>query len=109
MCDSLNQLGDEAITIKNSKGFSTIVPQDWDTNPDKIVARIALIQSEASEMVEAFNKEHNKTHFIEEGIDVIIRTIEILRGLDADIDKELDLKMEKNRSRPAKHGDKLIN
>lgn len=47
-------------------------------------------------------------NFIEEGIDVLIQTLELLKGLGANIDEQLRKKMEYNRNRPPRHGGKRI-
>jgi NTP pyrophosphatase (non-canonical NTP hydrolase) len=105
----LNEVADEALRIKHEKWFAVVTPDDIETNPERIIAQIALIHSEASEMLEAYNKERNLDHFQEEGIDVIIRTLELLRGVGTDIPAVLMAKMAKNQDRPPRHGNKRIN
>jgi len=88
-----------------SKGF-------W-TEPemmDKYVAKLALISSEVTEVLEALRKNQGKNKVTEEFADIIIRTLDLYAvlvdaGLAADgLDEVLELKAEANKARPALHG-----
>lgn len=108
---SLNKIGKECVQISIDNGWNPttdIVYEDLGHLRHYLGAKIALIHSEASEMLEAL-REKDMENLFEEGIDVIIRTLEFLscfRGID--IDKELRKKMDYNKTRPQRHGGKLI-
>lgn len=77
---------------------------------DKVAAKIALIHSEGTEVLEALRKNHGVEAVTEEIVDILIRTLDLhdwLVGLGLatdNIDSILHSKMEKNESRPPKHG-----
>lgn len=105
----INTLAKECVEIDRLKGFSLgydIV--DIEKHKWFLVAGIAGIHSEVSEMYEAL-RENDSTQMIKEGIDIIIRTLNFLSCLkDVDIDKELRKKMEINKERSYMHGDKIL-
>lgn len=105
----INKIGKECIKTAREHGFS---PNEDIDNIEKnkwyLASKLALIHSEISEMLEAI-REDNWNNMIEEGIDVIIRTLEYLSCLkDVNIEEELYKKMEINKNRKFKHGNKLI-
>lgn len=77
---------------------------------DKVVAKIALIHSECTEVLEALRKGQGKVAVTEEVSDILIRTLDLhdwMVELDLatdDLDARMNAKMLKNESRPAKHG-----
>lgn len=71
-----------------------------------LASRLMLIVSEVSEALEALRK-GDIDNFEEELADVIIRTCDLAGGLDIDLEAELRDKIEKNNSRPYKHGKKF--
>lgn len=73
----------------------------------KIPAKLALVGSEVSEALEAF-RNRDFDNFKEELADVAIRLFGIARGLDIDLLQEILSKMEKNKTREVKHGDKVL-
>jgi NTP pyrophosphatase (non-canonical NTP hydrolase) len=89
-----------------NKGF-------WDTTVDAnfILAKLCLIHSEISEIMEAYRKQHGPAAIEEEFADVFIRLYDLLVGLAEsgvvttyDIDEIIRKKMVHNMTRPAKHG-----
>lgn len=87
-----------------SKGF-------WDTavTPDFVLAKLALVHSELSEILEAYRKEQGIDKVTEEFADVLIRLLDLWAGLHElglvlDIDDAIAYKTELNKSRPHKHG-----
>ncbi|NVM38391.1 MAG: hypothetical protein HWN81_22540 [Candidatus Lokiarchaeota archaeon] len=105
--EPLNQLAEEAIEIKKNHGFPIV--NDFKSEEQKFLigTKLAGIHAEVSEMYEA-HRVADFENFIEEGIDVLIQTLELLRGLGANIDIELRKKMEYNLNRPPRHGGKRI-
>ena len=84
----------------------------WDgpKNFDVVGNKIALIHSEATEVLEAFRKNKGSQSIVEEMSDILIRTLDLYAamrnaGLVTDsLDEILSNKMNKNRSRPKRHG-----
>jgi len=108
---SLNELGRECVEISQNSGWNPIINMSKDTLGDLkhyISTKIALIHSELSEMLEAL-REKNIEGIYEEGVDVLIRTLELLYCFkDCDIDKEFRKKMDYNKTREYRHGGKII-
>ena len=107
--NTLNRIARECWLTSKRNGFSPHENID-DISEYKyyLSTKIALIHSEASEMLEAI-RINDFDNMIEEGIDVIIRTLEYLSCLkDVDIDKQLKKKMNKNNKRTFMHGGKLL-
>lgn len=77
---------------------------------DKVAAKIALVHSEATEVLEALRKNQGRDKVTEEIADILIRTLDLHDWLidlglaTDDLDDTMNLKMEKNESRPPKHG-----
>lgn len=65
--------------------------------------RLMLITEEVSEAHEALRKKDYE-NFKEELGDIVLRVSDLAGGLDIDLEEELKKKMEKNKSRPYKHG-----
>ena len=66
---------------------------------------LALCHSELSEALEA-HRDDDKTHFVEEMADIVIRVLHICGDLKIDLTKAINDKMLKNMNRPIKHGRK---
>ena len=84
----------------------------WDGNytHDKVGNKLALVHSEVTEVLEAIRKSHGSEKVVEEMADVIIRLLDVyaaMRNEEAvlhSLDEILHKKMEKNKTRPALHG-----
>lgn len=109
MSKSLNELRDEAHSIACSKGFA-------DAN---VPERIALMHSELSEALEDHRKgkapwdewkeDSGKPCGVPSEIaDVIIRALDFCGAFRIDIERVVEEKMAYNRTRPHKHGGKVI-
>lgn len=83
--------------------------------PDKvddifITKQLMMIVSETVEVMEAIRKDKGKQEVAEEMADIIIRTLDLYRGLrdngyvDTDLQPTVNRKAEKNKSRPERHG-----
>lgn len=66
---------------------------------------LCLIHSEISEALES-HREDDWDGFKEEIADVLIRIFDMCAAFDIDIESELRRKMDINRDRPYRHGDK---
>lgn len=103
--DEYDALGAEIHAINVEKGF-------WGDPEvlDKYVAKMALVHSEVTEILEALRKSQGPEAVTDECADVIIRLLDLhsvmvesghaTPGLKA----ALDRKVAKNRARPPKHG-----
>ena len=102
-----DRLGAEIHPVNVDKGF-------W-AEPvmmDKYAAKLALIHSEVTEVLEALRKSQGTDKVTEEFADILIRTFDLYWTLveDGEADPELAGvmldKMETNKNRPAKHGNR---
>lgn len=73
-----------------------------------ISQKIALVMAECGEALEAMRKDNygleKKDSFEDEIADTIIRLCDLCGELNIDIEKQIQWKLEHNKSRPAKHG-----
>ena len=99
MNDYLNKLSREALEIAQEHGFYL---DDFD-----LVKQMAMLHTEVSEAVEAL-RVGDTDAFAEELADVIIRCAGSAAWAKIDLQGAVDAKMEKNRTRPYKHGGKLF-
>jgi NTP pyrophosphatase (non-canonical NTP hydrolase) len=90
-----------------SKGFY----DSWQGTPEDILAKLALIHSEVSEILEAYRKSKGKEAILEEFADVFIRCYDLIVALynhdiidTYDIDAMIRQKMAVNAGRSVKHG-----
>ena len=107
MLDPFDELADEIHPTNVDKGF-------W-VDPvmmDKYVAKLALIHSEVTEVLEALRKSQGTDKVTEEFADILIRTFDLYGKLvkDGEADPHLfevmKKKMEANKNRPPKHGNR---
>lgn len=89
-----------------SKGF-------WKGNIDVnfVLAKLCLIHSEVSEMMEAVRKEQGTEKILDEAADIVIRLEDLIEGMyysgwiyNNDLDGAIAAKMATNKDRPALHG-----
>ena len=74
--------------------------------------QIAMIHSEATEVLEAIRKDKGEDEVVEEIADILIRVLDLFEGLkrtgeiskDASLDKALTDKTITNKKRPERHG-----
>jgi NTP pyrophosphatase (non-canonical NTP hydrolase) len=105
---SLDELAFTLHKVAVNKGF-------WDANSQEThiifyLKQIAMIHSEATEVLEAIRKEEGEKKVVEELADIIIRVLDLYAGLVEDGAVESSLhevllgKMETNKERPQMHG-----
>lgn len=102
---SLTTLANDINMTARNKGF-------WDDEVDVnfVLAKLALVHSEVSETLEAVRKEQGERKIVEEMADIIIRTLDLWKGMqdegwiESDIDEVMEEKMRYNTTRPQKHG-----
>ena len=79
---------------------------------DKYAAKLALVHSEVTEVLEALRKSQGADKVTEEFADIFIRCLDLYGTLvdageaDPDLFKVMKDKMEANKNRPAKHGNR---
>lgn len=104
---NMNELAEEILEINRKNGWDCLTPDDLIKDPNKIVAQVGLIMTEAAEAIEGY-REKDFANFREELADVIIRTLDMTAGLGIDIDREITAKLIKNKGRGHRHGGKSI-
>jgi NTP pyrophosphatase (non-canonical NTP hydrolase) len=102
----LKALGQEIIAINAANGWNVATPDDWNDSY-KLPGVLALIHSEVSEALEGFRR-GDKANFEEELADVLIRVLDCATGLGLDLDTAVAAKLEKNRHRGFRHGNKRM-
>lgn len=97
MSKSINQLCQEAFETAKSKG--------WHDEPRETGTLLALIHSEVSEALEA-DRKGDQEGFEEELADVVIRILDLCGSRNIDLEDAILTKMERNKGRSYKHGNK---
>lgn len=102
--DVFGVLAREILEIAESKGWH--IPTHFDET-DAVARKLALIHSEVSEALEALRHD-DLANFAEELADTVIRILHLAAGLDINLGRALLDKVEVNRTRTHKHGNKRI-
>lgn len=106
---SLNQLGKAAYDNSVLHGF-------YD-DPVSIPEKLCLMHSELSEALECYRDGDMALHFDDNGkplgfpselADCIIRLVDLAEYLHIDLDLSVMVKMDYNKTRPYKHGRKVL-
>lgn len=89
----------------------------WDHCPEYydhlIGTKLALIDSEVAEVLEAYRKDMGSEKLLEEIADIIIRVLDLYKGLErhgsveGSLEQAIYAKMEVNESRDKKHGNRF--
>jgi NTP pyrophosphatase (non-canonical NTP hydrolase) len=111
---TLTQLASETYEINTANGWDVLREEDWlgslgepPADPNKILAKLALVGTEIAEAVEAV-RHNNFDNFEEEIADTIIRLLDITEGLGIDIQPVIEAKLAVNATRGYRHGGKLV-
>lgn len=106
---NIQEITEQAYEINEEKGFH----EGWINDPVQILARIALLHSEASEALEAvrdgamemwFRDNGKPEGYITELADVIIRVCDMAKLSNLDLESAIRAKLAYNKSRPKYHG-----
>lgn len=97
MSKSINELCAAAFEIAKSKG--------WHDEPRETGTLLALVHSEVSKALEA-DRKGDKENFAEELADTCIRIFDLCGSKGIDLEAAITAKMEKNKGRSYKHGNK---
>ena len=104
---NLEELSKKIRDINLINGWNVVQEKDWE-DVYKIPAILALIHSEVSEALEAF-RNGDIVNFREELADTLIRVLDLSGGIkDMNMDKEVENKLETNKKRGYKHGNKKV-
>ena len=113
--DELEFISKFRIVAKRAAAIAKAKGWEVSNDPVHLTAMIALMHTELSEAVEAVRHDNPPSNYIpkytgieEEFADVIIRIMHVAHCLDYRVAEALITKLEFNRTRPYKHGDKLI-
>lgn len=108
-------LTENVLRVLAEQAHETAQDKGWYEEPEPVGTRIALMHSEASELLEAYRKgkEHEPCAKVpsisngeEELADIIIRVLDFAVYEGHDISRAVIEKMRFNMTRPHKHGDK---
>ena len=102
----LNALAAEINEINRANGWNVVTPESW-KEPYHIPAILALIHSGVSEALEGF-RHSDRENVADELTDTLHRVLDMMGGLEIDIDARLQKIMTQNRKRGYKHGGKRI-
>lgn len=102
---TIEELADGFHTTAVEKGF-------WDdeVNAHFILAKLALVGSEVSEVLEAYRKQHGSEKIVEEMADILIRLLDLYKGMkdegiiEHDLYEVIEKKAGVNANRPRLHG-----
>jgi len=95
----------KSITAYCQQAYETAKSKGWHDRERETGTILALIHSEVSEALEA-DREGDQANFTEELADVCIRIFDLCGSRSIDLEGAIETKMEKNKGRSYKHGNK---
>lgn len=110
----LNDLDDVGFTIHANalnKGFWS--QKEGEDQVNQILAKMMLIDTEVSELADAYVKQRGSDEILKEAADIIIRLLDLISAMNrygiiqGKLSDVLTEKIEFNKTRPAKH-DRLM-
>lgn len=111
---NLDQLANSLHETAKKKGFWAKVYKHSENQPvqdiDFMLAKLALVHSEVSEVLEAMRKQMGEEKIVEELVDIFIRLMDFYAGAKAtgwvtsSFDEILEKKIGINKERPPMHG-----
>lgn len=96
----------KTITELCNEAYKTAISKGWHDEPRDHPTALALIHAEVSEALEADRRKEGIERYTEELADICIRTFDHAGELGLDLEKAILEKMEKNKHRSYKHGNK---
>jgi len=100
----LSAIAQEQTEINAANGWAALTPADW-TDQNLVLSKLAMVASEVGEAVEAV-RINDFENFAEEAADIILRVVTLAVQLGVAIDHAVAAKMQRNRARPHRHGNK---
>ena len=102
---TINELMNQSYDVAHEKGWH---------DPVIVMEKLCLINSEVSEAVEDFRNDEMAVHWEHQqpcgfGIelaDILIRVADLAKCLNINLTENIRIKIEFNKSRPYRHGDK---
>lgn len=110
---SLDLMAQKIHLNATEKGFWDYMYENAEPKADPFIfyaKQIAMIHSEATEVLEAMRKSKGQDQVVEELADIIIRVLDLYGGLKVQnqvqdsLDLVMDIKMRVNQERPRLHG-----
>ena len=95
----------KTITAYCQQAYETAKSKGWHDKPIETGTALALIHSEVSEALEA-DRKGDQENFEEELADIAIRIFDLCGSRGIDLEDAIETKMEKNKGRSYKHGNK---
>lgn len=95
----------KTITAYCQEAYETAKSKGWHDETREIGTILALIHSEVSEALEA-DRKGDQENFEEELADIAIRIFDLCGSRGIDLEDAIETKMEKNKGRSYKHGNK---
>ena len=104
---NLDYLADKLHETAVEKGFWSF--QEGENQVNQILAKMMLIDTEVSEMADAYVKQRGGEEIKKEAADIIIRLLDLIAAMknygviDGSLDDTLNNKISFNKTRPPKH------